>query len=358
MKILHRDLKRGTVKVLPENLDDLWHLFNLIYSGDRVLAKTTREVKMEEGGQQTEGRRVPMFLGVQVEKVNFQRETNRLRVTGVVFEAPERYGIKGAHHTIAISVDRPVTIQKEEWLDHELERLRVASDEKAPPIIVVAIDDRECSIALLRHSGFDIKVDIRAKLPGKIDPDRREEAKTGFFGSCASSLRLLWAENHTLIAIVGPGYMKDELARYLDQKVPELSASVASVASASSGGVAGLYEALRSGVLANVAKRVRAIDETRVVEEVFSRLGAGRGNVSYGLEDVAQAAEYGAIEIMLVSDSKLSAVSHDERRQMEDLMRNVERKRGRVMVISTLHEAGEKLFSLGGVAALLRFQIQ
>ena len=358
MKILHRDLKRGTVKVLPESLDDLWHLFNLVSRGDRVLAKTTRDIRVTEGGQPAEGRRVPMFLGVQVEKVNFQRETNRLRVTGVVFEAPEKYGIQGAYHTINVLIDRPVTIQKEEWLNHELERLRLASEEKAPPIIVAAIDDRECSIALLRHSGFDIKAEMRARLPGKVDLERREEAKASFFRSCTDFLRRIWAENQTMIAIVGPGYMKEEFAKHLMQKVPELSKSVTSVASTSSGGVAGLYEALRSGVLANVTKKIRAIEETRTVEEVFSRLGMGSGNVSYGLEDVVKAAEYGAVDVVLVSDSTLGAASDEERRRIENLMKEIERKKGRIMIISTSHEAGEKLFSLGGVAALLRFQIK
>jgi len=358
VKILLRDLKRGTVKVLPESLDDLWHLFNLISKGDRVLARTTREIKMGEDAQQTEGRRIPMFLGVTAEKVSFQRETNRLRVTGIVFEAPEKYGIRGAHHTINILIDRPVTIQKEEWLNHELERLKLASEEKAPPIIVVAMDDRECSIALLRHLGFDVKVEIRARLPGKVDLEGREEGKLSFFGSCMSFIRELWAENRTLIAIVGPGYMKEEFAKHLKQKAPELSTSIASVASASSGGVAGLYEALRSGVLANVTKKIRAVEETKAVEELLSRLGSGRGNVSYGLEDVVRSAEYGAVDLILVSDSMLGAAADDERRRVESLMRLVEQKRGRVMIVSTSHEAGEKLSSLGGVAALLRFQVR
>jgi protein pelota len=38
-------------------------------------------------------------------------------------------------------------------------------------------------------------------------------------------------------------------------------------------------------------------------------------------------------------------------------MREVENKGGRVIIISTEHEAGTKLNSLGGIAALLRFYI-
>ncbi|MEM2577550.1 MAG: hypothetical protein QXV88_01505 [Candidatus Bathyarchaeia archaeon] len=42
---------------------------------------------------------------------------------------------------------------------------------------------------------------------------------------------------------------------------------------------------------------------------------------------------------------------------LEDLMLEVEGKGGRIKIISVEHEAGAKLKSLGGVAALLRFPI-
>ncbi|MFQ6013293.1 MAG: hypothetical protein ACE5LS_06585, partial [Thermoplasmata archaeon] len=34
MRVLRKDLKLGSIKLLPQNLDDLWHLFNLVEEGD------------------------------------------------------------------------------------------------------------------------------------------------------------------------------------------------------------------------------------------------------------------------------------------------------------------------------------
>jgi protein pelota len=42
---------------------------------------------------------------------------------------------------------------------------------------------------------------------------------------------------------------------------------------------------------------------------------------------------------------------------MEALMRSVEEARGRVTIVSELHEGGKKLEALGGMAALLRYKI-
>jgi len=36
MKLIHKDPQRMEVRVAPENLDDLWHLHNLIDVGDVV----------------------------------------------------------------------------------------------------------------------------------------------------------------------------------------------------------------------------------------------------------------------------------------------------------------------------------
>ena len=44
MKIIHKDLKKGTVKVKIEDSDDLWYLSSLIDPGDFVKSKTVRKM--------------------------------------------------------------------------------------------------------------------------------------------------------------------------------------------------------------------------------------------------------------------------------------------------------------------------
>ena len=45
LKILLKDIKHDVMKVELRNIDDLWALYNVIQKGDRVVGKTTREVK-------------------------------------------------------------------------------------------------------------------------------------------------------------------------------------------------------------------------------------------------------------------------------------------------------------------------
>ena len=42
MKVIFRDLKHGEIKLMAENLDDIWHLYNIVDEGDLVRAVTFR----------------------------------------------------------------------------------------------------------------------------------------------------------------------------------------------------------------------------------------------------------------------------------------------------------------------------
>jgi len=358
MKILKRNLKKGIVEVLPESLDDLWHLYNIIYKNDEVRARTTREVKVQEDyGRPKEGKRVSVFLGVKVEKVMWDRSLNRLRVHGIVCEAPEKVDVKGSHHTINVTVDEPVTIVKPKWLKHHIDRLERASRARAAPILVLSIDDEEYCVAVLRQYGVDVKVEEKTKLPGKLEAEKRTKAQREFFKEALKALRDEWIKVRGPIVVIGPGFMKNEFVKYMQRMASDVAQSIIDVKGVNSAGLAGINEALRSGVFTKVLRHVRIVEENKVMEEVLARLGKGRLDVTYGLADVKKASTYGAIERFLLADVALREASDEERLALEELMKDVEERGGEIMVISAEHEAGTKLLSLGGVAAILRFPL-
>ena len=46
MKLIHSNLRNGEVKVLTQNLDDLWYLSAIIEPKDIVKGKTLRKIKV------------------------------------------------------------------------------------------------------------------------------------------------------------------------------------------------------------------------------------------------------------------------------------------------------------------------
>lgn len=349
------NLKKGFVKVIPETFDDLWHLYNIVYKGDEVYAYTSREIKQDEKyARAKSGERVSVFMGVKVEKVAWDKLLGRLRVHGIICHAPEVVPT-GAHHTLNIALNSPLTIVKEEWAHHHLERLETAKKASEKPIIIVAVDDEGYAIATTTQYGVKLKVEEKTRLPGKLEAEKRSTAVKEFFQKVLKSLRQIRSETRSSIAIIGVGFIKNDFVKFLEKEAPEIVESVVDVKGVNNSGVAGIYEAIRSGVLTKTMRHLRVMEEAEIVEEVLKRLGKGERNVTYGMEEVRRAADFGAVETLILADITLREAKDEERLFLEQLMKNVELKGGKIIVISTEHEAGAKLVALGGIAALLRF---
>ncbi|MBS7614618.1 mRNA surveillance protein pelota, partial [Candidatus Bathyarchaeota archaeon] len=357
MRILRSDVKHGTVVVLPEVLDDFLVLYNVIKKGDRVYADTSREVRFGDRYDRPEkGKRISVFLGISAESVTWDRYLNRLRVHGVICEAPEDVGA-GSHHTLNVTLNKPLTIVKENWMKYELDQLKKATETGAPPVSVIVVDDEGYCLAVLRGFGFDVKAEETVSLPGKRSADERTKTLIELFKSAAKAIEGLDSEFRQSIVVLGVGFIKNEFVRFLENSKPELRKAIVDVKSVNNSGKAGIDEALRSGILNKALKNVRIAEEAEAVEKILERLGKDQATATYGLADVEKANSIGSVDQLLLTDRKLREASDEERRVLESLMREVENKRGKIVIISTEHEAGTKLDSLGGIAALLRFPI-
>jgi protein pelota len=354
LRIQEKNLHQGFVKVVPDTQDDLWHLYNVIYKGDEVYAYTSRAIKTDsEASRPKSAERVSAFMGVRVESLEWDKFLGKLRVHGIIIHAPDIIPT-GAHHTIAVGLNQPVTIVKQSWQKHALDRLERAS-EAEKPLLIVSIDDEGYAIAETKQYGIEVKVEERIKLPGKYEADKRQGATGDYFKRVVNSLNQLWSQTHNSVVIVGVGFIKNDFATYLKDNASEMGKSVVDVKSVNNGGVSGIYEALRSGVLLKAAHRMRVLEETEVMEEAMKRLGKGDNTITYGLADVETATSMGAIEKLILADTLLRDSGDEQRLRIEKIMREVEHRNGGVTVVSTEHEAGAKLLALGGIAALLRF---
>lgn len=357
LKVLGKNLEKGFVKIVPQTIDDLWHLYNVIYKNDEVYAQTTREIKPDEKyARPGRGERVSVFLGVKVETVSWDKLLGRLRVHGTICQAPDNIPT-GAHHTISIALNTPATIVKKEWARHHLERLAKASKTSEKPVIIVSIDDEGYAVATTAQYGINERIEERVKLPGKLESEKRVAAVREYFMQALNSLRGVWASARSPIVIIGVGYVKNDFAKFVENEARDIAESVVDVKGVNNGGVAGINEALRSGILLKAMKRLRIVEETEIIEEILKRLGKGELTVTYGLEQVEKAAKMRAVEKFVLADSMLRGSSDEQRLRLEEIMREVERKGGVTIVISTEHEGGAKLVALGGVASLLRFPI-
>ncbi len=340
MRVLEERLKgcEGEIKLVPENLEDLWHLKYIIEPGDIIFALTKR-ISESSDKLRSDKEKVTVRLGVKVEKVEFHRFANRLRITGVIVAGIEDSG----YHTINITVGKELSIIKE-WKEEQLRRIREAEEAaRRPEIAIVTIEEGEASIGVVRQWGVE-EVEVIRQSYGKDRGGYRRE----FFGDVASAIGRM---AFRYLVVAGPGFAKEDFMRFLKEKNPEM-AGKAIVVDTSSIGTRGFIEVLKRGVLDRIAGELRIAEEAKYLDALLERIAKGSG-VAYGLEEVREAVSYSAVETLLVADEFLR--EEREKWDVDSLMREVERAGGKVVIMSTEFEPGKRLMALGGIAALLRF---
>ena len=344
MKLLHQDARNNEIKLLPETLDDLWHLYNLIDEKDLVFAMTYRRGEEKSDKLRPErADKIRMRLGIRVQKVEFQESEDVLRVLGIIEQGPQDLS---QHHTLMLAVGESLSIVKLEWKPQHFDRIKraIESSEK-PSIIFVAIEDTDAVIAASREYGIKEHATISRNPGGKMYDAKSNEEQ--YLDEVIQKLKLVM--HGELLIILGPGFTKEALAKRLREKAPDVAPSI-SLQHTGQAGMAGIHEIMKQGISVKILENTRVAQETRLMEQVFSEIGKG-GMFAYGDAEVEAAAQAGAITTLLVLDKKVRTSSVDK------IMKLVEESKGSFVIVSSMHEAGRRLESLGGVAALLRFRV-
>ncbi len=361
MKVLKRVLREGKIVLKVETLDDLWHLYNIVVPGDVVISRTTRRVRIGgDDARKQESIRKPMTLVLRVEDVSFHTFSNRVRIQGVILEGPSDLVSMGSHHTFNIEPGNTLTVLKKHWPEYALQRLRDAEKSQMRPMcLIVTIEDGVAELFLAADYGLKQVVRVRIGISRKRGDQKTHDASMrDFFGNVMQALQAQLGQNEIgLLIIAGPGFVKDHFAEFLKKaSIKGLPPLV--VEGTNAIGIPGAKEILARGVISRVVKGLKVETETRLVEELIAHIAKGNGLGTYGDEEVARAVQYGAVRDLLVTDTRLREGNDIERRKMDRLIRNTEKTRGSIHIVSTDHPAGDQLQGLGGIAAILRFPLE
>lgn len=345
MKILKIDKKNNLFEVVPDNLDDLWHLERIIEPLDVVCAKTERKIKPKEEGMEASKENV--YFEVQAERIEFHESSGHLRILGIIVGGKpiELVEIK-AHHTLDIFPGKDVKVKKNSLKNYQLERLEEAklASGRGKTILVV-LDDEEAEIALLAEKGFETKARIRSQKSGKMF--FTQDKKDVFFETIAKKVV---EEAPQKVIFAGPGFTKDNLKKYFEDKRIKLNAFYLHIDSV---GVTGLNELIKSGAIEQIITQSQLAKETKLVEKVLEELGRESGLAAVNEKDCQKAIQSGAVDHFLLSDEYLLK----NRKQAEELLSLVERHGGKIHIISSKTESGKKLSGLGGISCLLRYRM-
>lgn len=344
MKVLHQDTRTGEIKLILESMDDLWHLKNIVIPSDLVWADTHR--RKEEKSDKIRSERADkrrMRLGIRVEKVEFQDYQDKVRILGVIEEGPQDIG---QHHTLLLGPGDKLSIFKSDWKKHELDRIMSAVKEASrPSIYFVSMDDTEASVFVM--SQFSLKELGNISLSGTGKMYDSKTNTVSFFEEIANILTTTVEKEP--VVVLGPGFAKERFIAFLKEKHPEMAQRATALSSGQTGAT-GVYEVIKKGLGGKVLEDTRLVVETKLIEELLAKISRG-DPVTYGPKQVEEAAKAGAVEVLLITEERVRIPLG------ENLMKVTENFGGRVEILSTNHDAGKRLESLGGYAAILRYPI-
>ena len=355
MRILEEDLRKGLVRVKIDTLNDMYWLSVIIEKGDLVTMRTLRRVK-RDGVRADSGERIPMTLTIEVDKVKLDHYSSRLRISGIVRVGPEKFGIQGQHHTFSVEEGSILTIVKA-WKKAHLDILRRAEDlSEKGDLVLVAMDDEGATIAKVSSTRADEVAYVRSKLPSKVDDLRgREGEERRYFSEVLGVLRELGNKvRPKAIVIGGPGFTKEKFISYVKLKDHELGEKIRE-GDASSATFSGILEMLRRGEADKILRELELTKDMMSVDEIFNLLAKGSDLVIYGLREVIGAVDQGAAELVLISSSLF--FDPDTRDDIFYLLGGCERTRAEFRIVDAGSEPGERLESLGGIAAKLRYRM-
>ncbi|HJW98344.1 MAG TPA: peptide chain release factor aRF-1 [Candidatus Bathyarchaeia archaeon] len=273
---------------------------------------------------------------------------------------------------------------------------------------ILLIDSSGATIATLQGRRLDIVRQLTSGVPGKTRAGGqsarryerlREMRLQEYFtrvGEHANDI-FLPIENLKGVILAGPGPTKNDFEKgeYLNYQLKNKIIDVIDTAYVEEQGVKEVVEKAPE-----VMRKVRYIEEKKVMQQFLYEVGHDTGKITYGEEDARKALENGAVNILLLSEGlemtrvtlKCSACGYQEQHTVknkalqefeqslagkpcpkcgatslniteredviDDFARLAEYTNTQVEVISTETEEGQMLKnSFGGVAAILRFKV-
>ena len=343
MRIVHYDAREGTVKLEPENLEDLWHLEKIINAGDVVSGTSERRYKVQ-GREKESGEKKKVFIGVQVEKVELNKNANALRATGkIVGGSPEEYVQIGAHHTIDIEPHFRYVIRKERWTAYDKERLDEAKKSSKRPIIrIIVMDDRGANVATLKGYGLEMDCEIKSRT-SKRDESYEEKMKK-YYGEV---LEIIKESKKTIVA--GPGFTPEDFKDYVKDKNPQILKTI-SFAHCSTAEKNGIYELMKAGAVSNILKEDKLSTEFEKLEEFMIELHKDTGLAVYGPKEVKEAILMGAIKEFIVLDEFV--------RKNPYVLDDAKNMNAKFTIFTSEEDPWRRLKSFGGIAGILRYKLK
>ncbi|MFA6461483.1 MAG: peptide chain release factor aRF-1 [Candidatus Woesearchaeota archaeon] len=224
---------------------------------------------------------------------------------------------------------------------------------------LVVLDHRDATIALLRGKTIIPLMKTHSEVPGKFKAGgqsaprfarARELANKEHYKKISEYMKeqfLPMGNNLMGIIIGGPGVTVNDFMNH-DYLTGDIKKKIIGTKDLSYTDEYGLQELLDKST--DLLEKEEVAREMKIMERFFRQLLDNPGKVTYGEKETLRALELNAVDVLLLSESM------PEERVFE-LEEKAQKGGTEVRIISTETREGVQLQQMGGIAALLRYEI-
>ncbi|MEM3372740.1 MAG: hypothetical protein QXF76_00810 [Candidatus Anstonellales archaeon] len=339
MKLLAEE--GNTIKLLIENVEDIRVIHSIISINDRITMKTIRKIKHDES---SEAEKKQVTIKLKVEKKEYNNELKKLKILGKIIECSDENVKLNSYHSFDVEIKDSLTIEKDHWDNLSILSIqRALNESKKRVLLLLLVDEQSCIIANITNTGYEIKTEINAGL--SKESKTYVEDKIKYFNKILNYLTNL-KEIEPLV-IAGPGFFKEELAKFLKEKIKLKSIKITT---ASYVNHSGLHELLSSEDMNEIIKEYLVTEQLKIVNAFLEHLSKNRDDIIYGFDYVKQGLDYNAINQLIVLESLL------DNQDFRDLVNKAIDLKIKVHIIADDSDPG-KLFSAFKIGAFTKFKI-
>ncbi|KAI9710891.1 MAG: Translation factor pelota [Chrysothrix sp. TS-e1954] len=389
----HIDRRRGVgnATLLPQEPEDMWHLYQLIRTGDVLRAPAVRKVTEKAATGSTNTKTVRTSFSIRVKGLDFDPGAGQLHVAGVIC-ASNPYASLGSHHTLDLELQRQLTLQKGDiesndtgggWDSVALDMLREATDVRQNvETFAVVMAEGLANICIITEFQTVVRAKVESNVPRKRQghgADAHDRGMDRFYETVLQTLLrqidlpALQAEgkNAPPLLLASPGFLAQAFLKYMlasavrsgDKMLNTYAKDSTVIAHTSSGHVHSLNEALKAPAVLSKLSETKFAKDSRLMERFFELIRQDDGRAWYGPNEVRKAVDKGAVGrgggVLLISNKLFRSQDVATRKKWVALVERVKHvEGGEVRVMSSSHESGKRLESLGDIGAILTFALQ
>eukprot|EP00980_Cylindrotheca_fusiformis_P024256 scaffold11680_cov142-Cylindrotheca_fusiformis.AAC.14 len=363
MKLIKRNISAkdgsGTIMLRPDTPEDLWHAYNLLQKGDLVRCTTVRKVVKESSTGSTTSSKKRLMLTIDVKSVDFDPDVLEVRLSGKV-QSENSFVRMGAHHTLTLELHQNFSLEKQCWDQVYLDVIEEACNpERQAEVAAVVLNSGLAHVCLVTGALTITKARIETNIPRKrTGSSQNAKAIKKFFEALYQAiLRHIDFSKVKVLLIGSPGYVKDDFLKYLQEESVRRddrpfieNKSKLVLCKASSGHKHALDEVFSDPAIMARMNDTKVAREVEVLNKFMRMMEMDPDKAYYGYPHVSKAQEQLAVDSLLVTDQLFRSSNVKTRKQYVQLVEDARAAGG-----SSMHNSGQQLQQVSGVAAILRY---